>query len=178
MCLQKLLYYCQAWSLAWDGRPMFRETIRAWDDGPVIGEVFHQYRGRRVVSDAVSGSVDALGPEDRATADAVLAFYGDKSAEWLSELTHRERPWLDARAAGTGKGSGSPLIPHDSMREYYAGLPTGPGKQLPQALMRGLELLVDLAPDEVPLIHEPDEDQDGKLAAWLRGDDLATRPSQ
>jgi len=34
-----LLYYAQAWSIAWDGRPMFRARIVAAADGPRIPEL-------------------------------------------------------------------------------------------------------------------------------------------
>ena len=36
MKLQKLVYYCQAWSLVWDERPLFDESIEAWANGPVL----------------------------------------------------------------------------------------------------------------------------------------------
>ena len=32
--LQKLVYYCQAWSLVWDERPLFGSSIEAWANGP------------------------------------------------------------------------------------------------------------------------------------------------
>ena len=35
MKLQKMVYYCQAWSLVWDEKPMFKEKIEAWANGPV-----------------------------------------------------------------------------------------------------------------------------------------------
>ena len=36
MKLQKLVYYCQAWSLVWDEQPLFKERIEAWVNGPVV----------------------------------------------------------------------------------------------------------------------------------------------
>ena len=33
MKLQKALYYCQGWHLAWDGVPLFEERIEAWASG-------------------------------------------------------------------------------------------------------------------------------------------------
>lgn len=30
MKLQKEVYYCQAWSLGWDGKPLFDEDFQAW----------------------------------------------------------------------------------------------------------------------------------------------------
>jgi len=40
--LHKLLYYCQGHHLAAFGVPLFRETISAWDQGPVVGEFWHR----------------------------------------------------------------------------------------------------------------------------------------
>jgi uncharacterized phage-associated protein len=33
--LQKLIYYCQAWSLVWDEQSIFKEKILAWANGPI-----------------------------------------------------------------------------------------------------------------------------------------------
>ena len=43
--LQKLVYYCQAWSLVWDEAPLFNEKIEAWVNGPVVRELFAFHRG-------------------------------------------------------------------------------------------------------------------------------------
>lgn len=55
---------------------------------------------------------------------AVLQFYGDKSSQWLSDLTHMEAPWRNAREEnGLGRGErGQAPITHASMREYYSAL--------------------------------------------------------
>ena len=45
MKLQKLIYYCQAWSLAWDGDPMFPEEFEAWASGPVVPTLYEIHRG-------------------------------------------------------------------------------------------------------------------------------------
>jgi hypothetical protein len=45
--LHKLLYYCQGHHLAVFDDPLFRETISAWDMGPVVGELWkHGQLGR------------------------------------------------------------------------------------------------------------------------------------
>ena len=46
MKLQKLVYYCQAWSLVWDDAPLFREPIEAWANGPVCPPLWERHRGR------------------------------------------------------------------------------------------------------------------------------------
>ena len=47
--LQKLVYYCQAWSLAWDGKPLFDEEFEAWANGPVCPELFKKHKGKFVI---------------------------------------------------------------------------------------------------------------------------------
>ncbi|WP_340375862.1 type II toxin-antitoxin system antitoxin SocA domain-containing protein [Streptomyces sp. SS7] len=44
MKLQKLVYYCQAWHLAWEGRALFPEAIQAWASGPVP-EIYELHQG-------------------------------------------------------------------------------------------------------------------------------------
>jgi hypothetical protein len=47
--LNALLYYCQAWHLAWSGRPLFTDAILARADGPYVTGVFRKrisMRGR------------------------------------------------------------------------------------------------------------------------------------
>lgn len=45
MKLQKLVYDCQAWHLAWEGRALFPEAIRAWASGPVRPALYELYQG-------------------------------------------------------------------------------------------------------------------------------------
>lgn len=40
MKLQKLVYYCQAWSLVWDEQPLFEDDFQAWANGPVCPALF------------------------------------------------------------------------------------------------------------------------------------------
>ncbi len=122
MKLQKLLYYSQAWSLVWDERPLFREPIQAWANGPVCPDVFRDHRGAFTVSEWPKGRPEALDPVGRETVDAVLAFYGDKPSQWLSDLTHRESPWRDAREGLEAGERGSREITQAEMAEYYGSL--------------------------------------------------------
>ena len=125
MKLQKLVYYSQAWSLVWDERPLFRDKIKAWENGPVIPSLYAKHVGRfNVDRTVIKGNPDALTAEERETIDAVLGFYGDKTAQWLSDLTHQEKPWREARAKHpTTDNRASPEITHAAMAEYYGSLP-------------------------------------------------------
>jgi uncharacterized phage-associated protein len=122
MKLQKLLYYSQAWSLAWEERPLFRARIEAWANGPVIPEVWRHHRGKFQIASWPLGDADALLPKEKQTIDAVLKFYGHRSPQWLSDLTHMEAPWQNARKGLKPGRPGVGEISLDSMSEYYSSL--------------------------------------------------------
>lgn len=124
MKLEKLVYYCQAWSLAWDERPLFEEDFQAWANGPVCPALFAAHRGQFVVSKSLfSERKDYEFSEDELeTMNAVLDYYGDKEPQWLSELIHKERPWKEARNGIAPGEPSSNVITKESMQEYYGGL--------------------------------------------------------
>ena len=97
MKLQKLVYYCQAWSLVWDERPLFKARIEAWANGPVTPSLYTVHRGQFMVIRWPRGDSSKLTNKERETIDAVLDYYGPKSSQWLSELSHKEEPWREAR---------------------------------------------------------------------------------
>lgn len=131
MKLQKLVYYSQAWSLVWDEEPLFDEPIQAWANGPVCPALYVAHRGKFKVSRAdIANSVYELSDAAKETIRAVLSFYGKKSAQWLSDLTHLEAPWKGARTrAGVNDGQNcSEEIRISEMHEYYSGLDAQPAQ--------------------------------------------------
>jgi uncharacterized phage-associated protein len=122
MKLQKLVYYSQAWSLVWDEKPLFPERIEAWANGPVVPELYEEHRGKFVVSRWPKGDASQLTQVQRDTVNGVLGFYGSHSAQWLSDLTHSESPWRNARK-GMGDGErGNQEITLASLDEYYSSI--------------------------------------------------------
>lgn len=123
MKLQKLVYYCQAWSLVWDEEPLFKENIEAWSNGPVVRELFNYHRGQFMISSILIGNPDILNERQLETINAVLDYYGNKSSQWLSDLTHMENPWRMARMGMNEKERGNRIIGLDYLAEYYGSLP-------------------------------------------------------
>lgn len=119
--LQKLVYYCQAWSLVWDDAPLYSETIEAWVSGPVVRKLYNFHRNEFAVS-RVPGDPDKLSNNQRTTINAVLRYYGKKSSQWLSDLTHMEEPWRKARKRLPPNERGTNIITLISMAEYYSGI--------------------------------------------------------
>ncbi len=118
--LQKLVYYAQAWHLAKHGTPLFPETIEAWRHGPAVGTVYQQYKSFGY------GAIDvsrAEVPDLPAGVETHLRWiwdtYGAYEAWFLSSLTHRELPWIRARAGlPLDSNSGRP-IQSEWMTEFY-----------------------------------------------------------
>jgi uncharacterized phage-associated protein len=112
LALHKLLYYCQGHHLAAFGQPLFSETISAWNNGPVVGEVwFAQDRG---IAPPV---LPELGEAELNTIGYVLSRYGALSGQDLVHLTHSEDPWRWAnvhRKPGT-----STRIEQSRIRQYF-----------------------------------------------------------
>ncbi len=125
MKLQKLVYYSQAWALVWDEQPLFSENIEAWANGPVVPKLFRQLKGSfQVAKSNLPPEADAsvLTSEQKETIDAVTGFYGLKSPQWLSDLTHAEPPWIEARRGIPAGERGSVIITHADMANYYGSL--------------------------------------------------------
>lgn len=55
MKLHRLLYYSQAWHLAWEGKPLFDDEIQAWANGPVVASVYELHRGEFTVEPGFTG---------------------------------------------------------------------------------------------------------------------------
>ena len=83
--LQKLVYYCQAWSLVWDDYILFPKEIKAWAYGPVVCELYNAHRGKYRISSMRRGRPELLSKTQRETPDAVLVL-------WRKVATMAERP--------------------------------------------------------------------------------------
>ncbi len=120
--LQKLVYYCQAWSLVWDGDQMFDDEIEAWANGPVCRKLYEKHKGQFRIGKLPIGDASVLMENQRETVDAVLRDYGNRSPKWLSDLTHMEDPWKKARRGIPRSERGESVISKESMAEYYESL--------------------------------------------------------
>lgn len=94
--LQKLLYYCDAWSLADRGVPLFEDEIQAWKHGPVVASIYPLHRGEIDIVSWPHGAPEDLAVDDRELVDEIVDTYGGLSGWRLRNLTHQEDPWKEA----------------------------------------------------------------------------------
>jgi len=122
MKLQKLVYYAQAWHTVWADDLLFGNRIEAWKDGPVCPDLWKEHASAFKVKKLGKGDSSNLTKREKKTIKQVLEFYGGRSAQWLSDLTHSEDPWLDARRGAAPGARSNAVISHRAMQEYYSSL--------------------------------------------------------
>jgi uncharacterized phage-associated protein len=119
--LQKVMFYAHALSLALDGEPLFAEPFEAWTHGPVepaswaegkSDPSFSRRRTRR------SQMPDAMRHRLRG---AVIVFGGLSTIE-LSNATHAERPWIDAREGLRPDAASTRTLDTTLIRDWYGHL--------------------------------------------------------
>lgn len=120
--LQKLMYYCNGWSLALRNKALFSDETQAWKHGPVIPSIYAQHRLMPSVESWSLGDPTALERDDRTFAEEVIDLYGAKSGWTLRQMTHAEDPWKNAWArCGYGANRGE-VISKEEIRDYFESL--------------------------------------------------------
>ena len=121
MKLQKLAFYAQVQHLVTTGAPLCPEDFQAWRGGPVVPELYALHRGMFLIrpGELVSGDSSALTDAERGLIDIVCSALGDMTGADLSERTHVESPWLDAREGLSPSDPSNAVITQEAMHSYY-----------------------------------------------------------
>jgi len=116
MKLQKLVYFCQGYSLALYGKPLFPDPIEAWTHGPVCPKLYHILKsyGQLPITASIDPEKITLNEHEKYLIGMVYDSYGQYSASRLRKITHEEGPWNVAREGVT--------IPQEAMLEYFEAL--------------------------------------------------------
>ena len=112
--LQKLAYYSQGFFGAIHDKPLFKEKIEAWTHGPVIPELYHEYKcyGSNLIPSSNISSEPSLSKEEMELISEVYDVFGQFSAWKLRNMTHEESPLKDNEGeAGE--------ISFDEMKRYF-----------------------------------------------------------
>lgn len=124
--LQKLCYYSQAWHLVILDRILFQERIEAWANGPVIPDLYQkhklQYPITKNLFDEDPKSKKEISEDSLQIINEVLKIYGDFTSQQLSNLSHTEEPWINARKGLGELERGTEQILLADMVEYYSSL--------------------------------------------------------
>lgn len=126
--LQKLLYFCYAWYAGNKREELFPEDIEAWQYGPVVRDIYVEFRdcgsspitrlGSTLDWDTFENVTPKVTPEVADDLQSVWDTYKHKSDAWLVDATHRDdEPWATIKnERGT---SDKPPIPFELIRSRY-----------------------------------------------------------
>lgn len=97
--LQKLLYYAQGAFLAIHNERFFDESIKKWQYGPVVPEVYHYYRahGNQLLPVPMDVNWSELDDSRTDILNEVYGFFGQFSGIKLMDMTHNESPWFKTK---------------------------------------------------------------------------------
>ncbi len=92
MKLQKLLYYCQGYYIAIHGERLFSDRIEAWEHGPVVPKVYHEYKSYGKNNIPPEEAVEI--PEElESFIDFIVRKTGNHTAHRLRAMSHEEAPY-------------------------------------------------------------------------------------
>lgn len=114
--LQKLLYFIQAYFLTFLNRECFTEEMEAWKYGPVVPEVYEEYKcyGNSNIPYTGSSGNQRICREDIIVIDELLDHFSEYTANELVEITHNQDPWLMHY-----RPNRNAVIPKKSIKEYF-----------------------------------------------------------
>ena len=117
--LQKLLYFVQAAFLMHNpNSPCFDNNIVAWSYGPVVPDVYYQFKifgsGNIPKSSVANFNNNIININDRAIIDELMNDTSDYSTSQLVRITHKQRPWRE-----TYVPKSSNIITLESLRSYF-----------------------------------------------------------
>ena len=112
--LQKLVYYAQGYHLAIYGKPLFPEKIEAWTHGPVVPDLYHKYK--KYDADPIpkprNFSLKKYTKSICGLLDEIYKVFGQFSAWKLRNMTHSDKPWIDA-------SPGASIITHKALKDHF-----------------------------------------------------------
>lgn len=131
LSLQKIVYFCHVWTLIELGKPLVKHHFEAWEHGPVLSYVYHEFK--RFGADNITDRAKKL---DKCTGRKVLAsidleedvsivvlnavkFYARLSPYQLVTLSHvQDGPWWSTWQNGEEINLGMKIQDLDIARFY------------------------------------------------------------
>lgn len=127
--LQKLIFYCDAYCLAYFDKELVTDQFEAWVHGPVSRKVYNSLKDKSILySDLIYSKKEGedvdveFGKLTQDQQDLILSVLGDLS-KWtgieLEAATHKEKPWLEVRKGYSEADKCNELISKDTTRLFY-----------------------------------------------------------
>lgn len=135
LSLQKIVFFCHAWTLVETGKPLIRHKFEAWEYGPVLPYLYREFKvfdrapisSRATSLNCLDGCRTVVEYKLPAMVESLLrrvvGFYGRMRATDLVALSHAEGgPWY---VVWNHSGPVNPgmLIDDSKIKEFYSHCP-------------------------------------------------------
>ena len=117
MKLQKLCYYAQGYALA-EGNELFPDDFQAWQHGPVVYDLYTKYQDYQWRQ--IDADVDEPDNANYEFLRDIVSAYGRYDGAALSTMTHRDKPWIEARGDIDESAGSNALITKGSLKEFFS----------------------------------------------------------
>jgi uncharacterized phage-associated protein len=110
--LHKLLYYAHGHHLANLGVPLFSESVRAFEMGPVVKQLWQDEDRKEPAPEPhelTEAELNSIG--------YTISQFGRLSGVQLERLSHTERPWIDGWASA--QAGGGDKIPNEAIAAFF-----------------------------------------------------------
>lgn len=122
LALQKILYYAQAFHMAFFGENLFQDDCEAWVNGPVYANIYNKYKsfGSSNIDVEVIDDVDEIIDEEkRELIDIIIKCFGYYNGKALAQMTHYEAPWIKSRRGLPINEKSHRIILKEDIEEYF-----------------------------------------------------------
>lgn len=122
LALQKILYYAQAFHMAFFGENLFQDDCEAWVNGPVYTNIYNKYKsfGSSNIDVEVIDDVDEIIDEEkRELIDIIIKCFGYYNGKALAQMTHYEAPWIKSRRGLPINEKSHRIILKEDIEEYF-----------------------------------------------------------
>lgn len=119
--LSILLYYLQAEFLVRKDKPLFPDSIEAWDIGVIVPNIYKKYR-RYITLNILDCNIDdiwQISNEDKEIIDGVLNQCLKFPYVYLKDVVHNQTPWSMSFSPSKAK-----TIPLSVIKQFFTDKPT------------------------------------------------------
>lgn len=115
--LQKILYFIQAEFLVTYNEPCFLEDIEAWNFGPVVPEVYREYKifGSANIPSFREYDNVSIDENHKILMDKVIDLCAQYTASTLVSITHNQKPWIESFERGRNC-----VISVNAIKDFFA----------------------------------------------------------
>ena len=122
LALQKILYYSQAFYMAFFNDTLFKDDCEAWVHGPVYTKIYNKYKNfglSNIDIDIIDDVDEIIDEEKRELIDVIIKCFGYYNGKALEKMTHCETPWINSRRNLPINEKSNNIITKESIAEYF-----------------------------------------------------------